>query len=694
MSRRSIVVQALGAFSLLLIGAVLLARFDPTAEISDRLQAPGVERSQLDRGSLGKLFRESGLVRAGRQRSLHLVEDTDVARLSFKIRVRRASLLQVFWQRQGQQFEPTEVRRLPLTRGTFHYTVGVPDLTSLQWLRIDPVDSEQRLELGELELRQPGLQSIRLSGESLRDALIPNAQLQVLGVRRGDVLFHARGSDPILTLPMARLALKPDTHTALFQKRANPDALEYVAVPGGAKNFPSVLKSQSVATGLPTLSLYLHEADLRDRHYGLLQNRQARGRQWERTGFVSYYENGELKFSSSAGIRFHGGNSRTSDESFRIYFGKKRGSIGALRNVIFNQEVRLNSLVARHTDWPVGMPLNGFLGFEVCRLVDCEIPRHRLALLYLNGKKLGLYHLSEHQSWRQWAQRDTRPIKHLYRFKSENRDADKAAFANAFIEAGIQSPRVSMERVGRIFDLDNLTANMLAQFYTANGDYCQGIAVLGDTPETARWRFVAWDMDHGFSYRPDASSIPQKPAWQEGGIEKIFAKGGACPQGELMRRLLEGDPGYREFFLLRLANVLNFELRPANMQAFIKTHVSSIEVAAVEGIDGLESRLSGFAARRADFLFDEARRLLKTGPLHRVRLSGQGLSADNLRAFVNGRQWPRGLDLRYFEGQSLEITGRLDSGDAVAWWRVNGERIDGEALQIKVSANLNIEAGF
>src|SRR5690606_10743152 len=60
----------------------------------------------------------------------------------------------------------------------------------------------------------------------------------------------------------------------------------------------------------PVISIWVNPEDLYSKDRGILENFEKRGGLWERASFVTYYENGEKNFSSYAGLRLHGGDSR------------------------------------------------------------------------------------------------------------------------------------------------------------------------------------------------------------------------------------------------------------------------------------------------------------------------------------------------------------------------------------------------
>lgn len=76
-----------------------------------------------------------------------------------------------------------------------------------------------------------------------------------------------------------------------------------------------------------TVSVWVDPKDLYDESRGILANPSKTGRIWERASYFNFYEKGEKKFSSFAGIRIHGGSSRLKSKRPTLRFNFRK-SIG------------------------------------------------------------------------------------------------------------------------------------------------------------------------------------------------------------------------------------------------------------------------------------------------------------------------------------------------------------------------------
>src|SRR5690606_6326342 len=140
--------------------------------------------------------------------------------------------------------------------------------------------------------------------------------------------------------------------------------------------------------------------DLLDRDHGILVNYNKRGRSWERPAYATFFNNGEIAFATGAGIRVHGGKSRSMvRKSFQLRFRKLYGEGSAPLGLIDAQSVdEVNSLVIHsslvekesHTFHYVNP-----VAYEIAARIGCIVPSWTPVQFYLNGDYQGPYVLTE-----------------------------------------------------------------------------------------------------------------------------------------------------------------------------------------------------------------------------------------------------------------------------------------------------------
>ena len=156
-----------------------------------------------------------------------------------------------------------------------------------------------------------------------------------------------------------------------------------VVVQRAPARFPSsqVVPASELARAQSVLSVYTEARYLYDPDIGLLTNPLEVGRDWEHPATVSYFDNGELQFASSIGLRLHGGLSRTGSpvQSFRLYFRRAYGSAQFRPGTLFDGKGDPLERLIAHNDlrmdqdgswWHLVNPL----AFDIARQVGALAP--------------------------------------------------------------------------------------------------------------------------------------------------------------------------------------------------------------------------------------------------------------------------------------------------------------------------------
>jgi len=340
------------------------------------------------------------------------------------------------------------------------------------------------------------------------------------------------------------------------------------------KDMPSSKNLEAIAlrTGLPTLSIVIDPNDLLDRDAGLIANYSKRGRRWERPAYVSYFENGELRFATGVGLRVHGGKSRAMlRKSFRLHFRELYGSSQFSSEVLFEGEGDPIRSIVVHNDvrskknsaeWHFMNPL----AYELAREIGCITPSTQPVQFYLNGVYQGPYVLTEHIS-AEYLKAHFGHVDFVFARMKANRPK-----GSPFVERGnrqlfddflnwaktLPTP-LKMSEVEEKIDLTNMTNWMISILYAGVTDPFQGAALLDETDPNARWFWINWDMDHAFRDRYDQVALP----WE---IDSFGGRAGVLkskkPRSIIFDRLRRESPEYRIFFLIRITEVLNHILTP------------------------------------------------------------------------------------------------------------------------------------
>ena len=167
----------------------------------------------------------------------------------------------------------------------------------------------------------------------------------------------------------------------------------------------TILDPAVVSKGLLTLSVVVDSDDLLNRDTGLITNYNKKGRSWERPAYATFFRDGKLLFATGAGLRVHGGKSRSMQhKSMRLYFRKLYGAPSAsldlvggdprssIHTIVIHNGLNQKKVDGQVTEWHYLNPI----AYEVARRIGCIVPSTKPVEFYINGAYQGPYVLTEH----------------------------------------------------------------------------------------------------------------------------------------------------------------------------------------------------------------------------------------------------------------------------------------------------------
>lgn len=301
----------------------------------------------------------------------------------------------------------------------------------------------------------------------------------------------------------------------------------------------SITKSYIIATyeqTIPVISIVTDWANLNDLH----AFPEGHGPEWERPVVLEYFApGGQSQFNVNAGLRIHGGKSRTISpkKSYRIYFSKSYGGPGNLEYPLFKDSsvTKFDKLVLRagFNDGFTYIDTHGvpdpqvftakYIGDQVVRnlhrAMGQPIAHGDWVLLYLNGEFWGLYNLTERidlQFLRSYSDKNAEwdIIKKEVGFTPEG-----AWYAEeVMVDGGYDGWLSTQSWVGSadfynpgnigvlewMVDVENLFSYMFLQAYVQNYDWPGNNWIIyrrsdpGATGHEAQWRLMVWDAEYSF----------------------------------------------------------------------------------------------------------------------------------------------------------------------------------------------------
>lgn len=291
-----------------------------------------------------------------------------------------------------------------------------------------------------------------------------------------------------------------------------------------------------VADGLPTIAIVSAAEGLYSPKSGIYPHATEKGRQWERPATISYFEGGELRYETHAGLRIHGGQSRKGEiKSFQLVFRRSyAGKPRATPGIFFGGESQaVQRLVLSNTHKPKRF-LNP-LAYDIASRVGCITSRHQPVRVFLNGERVPSgYFMIEHQS-REF-------LRHHYghddfewvRLKGRSRPSFSLDLLSSWVNA--RRSLVTMESAAERFDIDHLCAWIFAVSFCDTRDEDQGGYFKDSSVPDAVWQCLTWDMDGSFHH----GRVVKK---QKFDFERMRGL-----RSRLFRRMCENDPAFREYY--------------------------------------------------------------------------------------------------------------------------------------------------
>ena len=443
-----------------------------------------------------------------------------------------------------------------------------------------------------------------------------------------------------------------------------------------------------ITKGFPLVSLSVDPEDLDDPVTGILSNVHSRGRAWERAGTLSYFDEGELRFSSEVGVRIHGGGSRFTSpvQSFRVYFREEYGAeafppgllfggaADPLRRLILHNDVRRANLPSGVAEWAFSNPL----AYDISARIGALVPLTMPVRFFLNGEWQGVHVVTENVN------KAVNPEFFLVHFGHDRFTDILAPMEELWEWIQAQGRPLTMERIGERIDVPNMTKWFLSVVFCATGDAFQGPGQFrDDSRQGAQWFWINWDMDQSFrSWDVDSFyGLLEQPG------ERRRGRRPSEPRAVVLTYMLEDDPLYLAYFKQEFARMLNHQVT----QEFLDERYQHYETLAhAYGIDDTRflEPLREFLSSRRDFLWELAERYFDSGTAVSLHLT-----APFGGMLVNGSTVAGHFEGRYLPNTSVEVALPEATADSVSYWRVNGEQkgVGSRVLQLLVESDVTIE---
>lgn len=437
----------------------------------------------------------------------------------------------------------------------------------------------------------------------------------------------------------------------------------------------------------PLLSLVVIPHDLYDAATGIMSNALQRGRAWERTGQVSYFEDGVEILSGRVGVRMHGGDSRRAlgnTPMFRLYFRDRyrpdpnRPSVlhGAGREAAARWVIRHPP----HTNFYA----NAF-AFEIARRNGALTPAFQPVRFFLNGDYSGDYLLTEQVNRAGWGRSYFGHDDYLlYVYRDAGDAHEESATAYLELQRWANDPDVDMtlEEASRRIDMENFSRHLLTFAFAGERDPYQGAAFRNERIPGSRWQWLHYDLDQSFTRN---ETLPPEIDWQKPGFELftsyLTGERGTDIRAVLFRRLIL-DPVFRDYFTDLVLGLLNHSID----QAFLQDLVGRYAYTGGPRRNFSNIDLAEFLRRRPAWVVRDLEAVVGAGPIHEVTVESAEHTAIEVDGHAKGDGGYRGW---YRDGQAIELSFTGEP-DGFSHWLVNGEAIEGRQLILAITAPTTI----
>ena len=494
-------------------------------------------------------------------------------------------------------------------------------------------------------------------------------QLQCIQVLPNDYTFDTH--PPAHTLWSTRPLVKKKTQIGI--QVYGCDAITPAELPSSAI-IPQTVRDDSPAL----LSLVLDQHDLTDPDLGLLTNPNAKGRNWERPAFLSYFERGKLLFASGVGLRIHGGVARDAPQkSFRVYFRDIYGAAQFAPRILFDQHSDpALRLVVRSAYETAGLFANS-LAYDISRQIGALAPHTQPVKLFVNGAEQGVYILSEHisEGYLRAHFGHTQFVLAQSANSAPPVSGSDQQYRQFMAWATDRSP-LSMSAAAQKIDLDNFVRWLLSVLFCATPDALQGPVLLNVSQPDAKWFWINWDMDHSLAV---TNLNDAENAWEEDIFARFYLRD---PRSFLYHRLRLGSAEFRSYFNRLFVDTMNHRLTDEFLQER-QRHYAMLASAFKVDAHEFNADVANFLTYRKAVLRDQMKTYFAAGNSYPCHVQGPA----DARFEIDGYPAQPGYLGWYFKQTAITVSLTETGQRTFSHWLINGkEQRPDRVLQYAVTA--------
>lgn len=506
---------------------------------------------------------------------------------------------------------------------------------------------------------------------------------------------------------------------------------------------------------LPIISIVTDSKNLFDDTIGIytIRNADQRGGEWERPIHIEFFEDdGSLGFSQNAGVRIHGGATRSNPQKSLRLYAKSDYDVkdyfdydifSNLTNKVDGEKItRFKRLLLRTSgnDWTSTLFRDAMAQSLISHL-KLDTQAYRPSLVFINGEYWGIHNIRERYDRFYVAtnynlDRDAVAILEAgYDFFGENYEVsegtqeDADAYMNevtGFLRSNPVTLQENYEYIKTKIDIENFIDYQIVNIYFSNTDWPGNNVKLWkyktkdgqydpDAPygQDGRWRWMVYDTDFGFGFDNNIT----RGRVDHDTLEFATATNGPFwpnpPASTFLLRTLLENSEFRNKFINHFADHLNTAFQPELVNQRIDEMKSKLESSIQEHInrwpgsinnwDNNVQVMKDFANDRPGYVMQHIMKKFSNviNGTASVKLNtnlNEGhikINSIDINSATPGVADPESWTGTYFKGVPITIKAVPKVGYKFDHWEgIDGVDVTSDTISIPLSSDLNITAHF
>ncbi len=426
----------------------------------------------------------------------------------------------------------------------------------------------------------------------------------------------------------------------------------------------------------------------------------------EKPVHLTFFEEGEVGFSTGAGAKIFGGWSRANPQrSLSLFFRNEYGD-KSLKYPLFQQRAysEYEAFILRNSgnDWQRTM-LRDLTLTGLMEDSNLDIQAGRPVVAYLNGDYWGIYNAREKINEHYLSALHNVPTKDITILERNaeiifGENTEYLALVN-FIDTESMASSNNYERVAEEIDLANFIQYQVAQIYFDNTDW-PGNNIKFWKHKNGKWRWILFDTDFGFGIWNSQQYTNNTLAFA---LERFGPGWPNPPWSTLVFRKLINNETFKKRFINTFADELNTRFLTTNVQAKIisneaivrnemPAHITKWGETSMSAWQSKVNDMKTFAAQRVPFMRTFIRNEFNLPVQKQVSLTIDQPNAGSIQLNtirITDRQWA-GF---YFPSVPITLTAIAKPGYTFSHWS-GAENSTEETIIVDPISAIQLTANF